>query len=159
MRTPLNRSGSQGATIIEFAFVAPLFFFLVFATIEFGRYFFVQHTVQYATREGTRLALVGLHPDIDGKPMTREATIIKKIRDSADIAVKPDELQISIYPVGADYTDPTGWETTVNAGQGGDYMRVRVQYKYYFMMPFIKGFFPTGVTVITASALYRNELF
>ena len=52
--------GSKGTTAVEFALVAPIFFFLVFGTIEFGWYFFVQHTIQSATRDGTRFALVGL---------------------------------------------------------------------------------------------------
>jgi Flp pilus assembly protein TadG len=159
MRISHNRSRSKGATLIEFALVAPLFFFLVFATIEFGRYFFVQHAIQYATREGTRFALVGKTlKDQSGNDMTRADSIIATIKTTAATAVKSG-LQINIYPVGSGYTDPTGWETKIDAGQGGDYMRVRVQYQYRFFTPFIKNFFPQGVTTIKASALYRNELF
>ena len=44
---------------MEFALTLPVFFILVIGIIEFGWYFFVQHTLQYATREGMRLALVG----------------------------------------------------------------------------------------------------
>ena len=53
---------------------------------------------------------------------------------------------ISIYPVtpNSGYTDPTNWETTVNAGQGGDYMRVRTQYTFHFLIPLIGNF--TGGT-------------
>ena len=51
--------GCRGATMVEFAMVLPVFVLLLFGIIEFGRYFFVQHTLQFATREGTRLALVG----------------------------------------------------------------------------------------------------
>lgn len=160
MRISLDRSSSKGATTVEFALISSLFFFLIFATVEFGWYFFVKHTIQYATREGTRLALVGRQlQDNNGNTLSREASIIKKIRDSADLAVNPDDLRISIYPVGAGYTDPADWQTTVNAGQGGDYMRVRTQYTYNFITPFIRVLFPNGVTEIKASALYRNELF
>ncbi len=44
---------------MEFALTLPIFIILVIGIIEFGWYFFVQHTLQYATREGMRLALVG----------------------------------------------------------------------------------------------------
>jgi hypothetical protein len=159
MRSALDRANCKGATIVEFALIAPLFFLVVFATIEFGRFFFVQHTIQYATREGTRFALVGRTlQGPDGQDMSRAASIIATIEQNAAMAVQ-EGLNISIYPVGPPYTDPPGWETTVNAGQGGDYMRVRVRYQYHFITPLIKGFFPEGVTVIEASALYRNELF
>ena len=159
MRISLHRSRSKGATIVEFALVAPLFFLLVFATIEFGRYFFIEHAIQYATREGTRLALVGKTlKDTSNNDMTRADSIVATIRKNVPTTVK-NGLQISIYPVGTGYTDPTGWATTIDAGQGGDIMRVRVQYQFNFITPFIKHFFPAGVTVIKASALYRNELF
>lgn len=160
MKISLNRPDSAGAATVEFALVAMIFFFLVFATVEFGWYFFVSHTIQQATREGTRLALVGARlQDSDGAYMTREASIITTIKDCAAGAVRPNELQISIYPVGPGYTDPNNWQTTVNAGEGGDYMRVRTRYTFNFVTQFIKSFFPNGATEIQASALYRNELF
>jgi Flp pilus assembly protein TadG len=161
-RIPRNMLGSKGATAVEFALIAPLFFFLVFGTLEFGWYFFVQHTLQSATRDGTRFALVGLQlTDQNNNLMTREASIIKTIKDNASVAIDPAALQISIYPVtpGSGYTDPPNWDTTVNAGQGGDYMRVRTQYTFNFLTTFISNFFPAGTLVIQAAALYRNELF
>jgi len=157
-RSPVH--GERGATAVEFALVAPIFFLLIFAILEFGWYFFVEHTVHFATREGTRLALVGTQlNDAGGNPMSREASITSTIKDSAALAVDPDNLLISIYPVGAGYADPAGWETTVNAGAGGDYMRVRTRYTYTFVTPLIRAFFPGGTRVITASTLFRNELF
>ena len=152
--------GERGSTAVEFALVVPLFFLLIFAILEFGWYFFVEHTVQYATREGTRLALVGTQlNDPVGDPMSREDSIISTIHNSAALAVDPDDLSISIFPVGAGYTDPAGWEEIVDAGSGGDYMRVRTRYTYTFITPLIRAFFPGGQRIITASTLFRNELF
>jgi Flp pilus assembly protein TadG len=162
MKIPHHRSNSKGATAVEFALLVPIFALFIFGIIEFGWYFFVQHTIQFATREGTRIALVGLQlkdPNDPNKYLTREASIIKTIKDNAGLAVNPSALQISIYAVGAGYADPQNWETTVNAGTGGDYMRVRVLYTYNFMIPLIGKFFPSGKNVIRAEALYRNELF
>lgn len=151
--------GERGATAVEFALVAPVFFLLVLAIIEFGWHFFVQHTIHYATREGTRIALVGTQlNDAGGNPMSRENTILSTIRDKAALAVDPGDLMISIFPVGSTYADPGGWETTVNAGSGGDYMRVRTRYTYTFFTPFLRAFFPGG-REIQASTLFRNELF
>ncbi|OPY16728.1 TadE/TadG family type IV pilus assembly protein [Syntrophus aciditrophicus] len=153
-------SDSRGVTAVEFALIMPFFFLLLFAIIDFGWYFYSQHTIQFATREGTRLALVGVQlKDKDGNEMSREDSIIKTIQDNAALAVDPAALQISIYPVAAGYSDPEGWEESQNPGSGGDYMRVRVRYTYHFLTPLIGNFFPSGANVIQAQALYRNELF
>ncbi len=155
-----RKTDTQGITIIEFALVLPIFATLLFAIIEFGYYFFVQHTLQFATREGTRLALVGTTlNDISGTPMTRQDSITQTIRNYAAIAVNPAALQISIFPVGPGYTDPTTWQGVTDPGTGGNYMRVRVQYAFNFWTPLIGQFFPSGMRTITAEALYRNEAF
>jgi len=140
--TMKSKKEVRGATAVEFALVLPLFVLLLFGIIDFGWYFFVQHTVQFATREGTRLALVGgTLTDDEGNPLDRTASIIKKIKDSAETAIDPAELSISIFPVTESYSDPTGWENIQNAGNPGDYMRVRTRYTYRFLTPFIGGFF------------------
>jgi len=150
----------RGTAVVEFALVSSIFFLLILGIIEFGWYFFVQHTIHYATREGTRLALVGVQlEDEEGNLMTREASIIKTIKDNASIAVNPNDLLISIYPVGAGYTEPPEWQTMVNAGEGGDYMQVRTRYIFTFITPLIKPLFPGCSKVIQASTLFRNELF
>ena len=79
--------------------VLPVFVLLLFGIIEFGRYFFVQHTLQFATREGTRLALVGgTLVDANGNPLTRVASIIKEIKDNASLAVNPSKIEIIYLP-------------------------------------------------------------
>jgi Flp pilus assembly protein TadG len=152
--------GMRGATIVEFAMVLPLFVLLLFGIFDFGRYFFVQHTLQYATREGTRLALVGgILTDDQGKPMTRVASIIKKIKDNASLAINPSEISISIFPITAAYSDPDKWETQQNAGEPKDYMRVRTWHTYKWLTPLIGNFFTAAASKIQAEATYRNESF
>jgi len=163
---------TRGASAVEFALVMPLFFLLLFGIVDFGWYFFNQHTIQYATREGTRLALVGVtlpnpdyNPDVPGSnPMlSREDSIESKIREEASVALSPanlSNLQIDIYPVKSDYSDPVDWDTAdPDAGTGGQYMRVRVRYNYQFLTPLIGNLFPPGVKEMSAEALYRNENF
>jgi hypothetical protein len=148
---------------VEFAMVLPVFVLLLFGIIEFGRYFFVQHTLQFATREGTRLALVGgTLADANGNPLSRTASIIKKINDNASLAVNPAEISISIFPITATYSDPVGWDdpgVQPNAGEPGAYMRVRTRYTYTFLTPLIGNFFTGAARTIQAEATYRNELF
>lgn len=148
----------KGTTIVEFALVLPLFLLLILGIFDFGRYFFVDHTLQYATREGMRLALVGRTLG----PMSREDSIKQTIKDKASLAVDPSDpsLSIYIYPVTTAYEDPTGWDTSPpNAGDPGSYMRVRTRYTYEFMTPLIGAFFTEGKILVEAQGTYRNELF
>jgi Flp pilus assembly protein TadG len=54
----LCRKYRRGAAVVEFAFVAPLFFTLVFGMIEFGRVVMVQQLLTNATREGARVGVL-----------------------------------------------------------------------------------------------------
>jgi Flp pilus assembly protein TadG len=147
--------GMRGATLVEFALVLPMFVLFLLGIIDFGRYFFVQHTMQFATREGTRLALVG--GTLAG--LDRTHSIIKEIEDNARLAVDPAQISISIFPITATYSDPSNWQGQQNAGGPGDYMRVRTRYTYTFFTPIIGKFFTGGASTINAEATYRNELF
>jgi Flp pilus assembly protein TadG len=152
--------GHRGVTIVEFALVLPLLLVLIFSIIDFGLYFFVEHTLQFATREGVRLALVGRTlDDPNGNPLSREASIIKMINDHAALAVNPSALEISIYPVNPDYTDPTDWKITQDAGGPGSYMRVKTRYYYKFITPLVGALLPNGRILVQSQATYKNELF
>jgi hypothetical protein len=156
----LARKHERGVTIIEFAMVLPLVFILMLSVLDFGLCFFAQHTLQFATREGVRLALVGRTiDDANGNPLTREATIIKTIQDKAAIAIPAAQLSISIYPVANDLKDPNGWQQEQDAGTGGSYMRVRTSFDYHFISPVLKAVFTDGALSLQAQSTYRNEQF
>jgi Flp pilus assembly protein TadG len=155
------RSG-KGTTIVEFAMVFPLLMLLMFGVMDFGFYFFVQHSLQFATREGVRLALVGrtiANPDGSGNQLSRVASIVQTIRNKAAVAVRPADVSVSVFPVDATFVDPSGWQTTQDAGLPGSYMRVRARYTYQFITPLVGAFVPGRSKVIQVQATYRNELF
>ncbi len=51
-------SRSRGQALVEFSIVAPLFFLLLFAIIDFGRYVYYVQILNNAAREGARYAIV-----------------------------------------------------------------------------------------------------
>jgi Flp pilus assembly protein TadG len=155
MNLPRRRK-SRGTAIVEFAMVIPMMLFLFMVIIEFGRYSFVQHTLQFATREGVRLALVGAG---GGTTSQRAASIVRRIQDCAAPAVTPSSLVISIYPINPDYSDPGGWQGTQDPGLPGSYMRVKTQYDLQFITPMIGSFVSGGHILIQAQSTYRNELY
>ncbi|MDR3566495.1 MAG: TadE/TadG family type IV pilus assembly protein [Syntrophobacteraceae bacterium] len=146
--------------MVEFALVLPLFALLICAICDFGCYFFVEHTLQWATREGERLGLVGgTLNDAKGNPETTAQSIVDTIKKYAGVAVDPSKLSISIFPITPPYTNPTGWQSELDSGGPGDTMRVITQYTYTFFTPFMAYFFPKGNLLIQSEATYRNELF
>ena len=50
----------RGAAAVEFAIVVPLLLLILFALVDFGRMFFVQVSLNAASREGARASSVGL---------------------------------------------------------------------------------------------------
>jgi Flp pilus assembly protein TadG len=58
MRSAKTRNQSRGQALVEFALVAPVFFLILFAVIEGGRFILYYETLNNATREGARYAIV-----------------------------------------------------------------------------------------------------
>lgn len=153
--------------MVEFALVLPLFALLLCGIIDFGRYFFIQHTLEFATREGARLGLVGgILEDAQGSNDTekRKNSIIEMIREKASPAVALSRDSICIFEIsGPDYSNPEDCTGQQDPGLPGEYMRVLTRYEYTFITPFVGDFFSEngvkGIATIRAEATYRNELF
>jgi Flp pilus assembly protein TadG len=58
MTNAQNRKGQSGASLVEFAVLAPLLFALLFGIVEFGWLFARNVDVGHGAREGVRLAAV-----------------------------------------------------------------------------------------------------
>lgn len=56
MKTERRFHDRRGTSAVEFAFIAPLFFLLIFGMIEFSRAMMVQQALTSASREGARVA-------------------------------------------------------------------------------------------------------
>jgi hypothetical protein len=114
MRTPVarppkprrarsRRAQRRGATIVEFAMVAPLFFLLIFGMIEFGRMIMVQQLLVAASREGGREAM------LDG---TTSGAVITRVRDYlTSTSIDGAAATVTVTPDPA--TAETGTEITV----------------------------------------------
>lgn len=153
---------NRGQSTVEMSILLLPFLLLVLGVVEFGWYFLHQHTLQFATREGMRLALVGEQLlDENGKVLTREASIIQTVKDQAAEVLDAEQLHVWVYPVTSTYEDPKGWETQLPvAGESGQYMRVRVRHDHRLLTPLIGGFFPDRSSFsMWAEGTYRNEMF
>lgn len=75
MRRFPSRSHQSGATIIEFALVASIFFLIMLAIFEFGRAFYVRNSSQHLTRCIAREAVV-LPPTPAGAEQAKSACLM-----------------------------------------------------------------------------------
>ena len=79
----VKRAG-RGSTLVEFALIAPLLFFLMFVIIELAILFWVNLTMQYAVREGARYSVTG-QSNLDPATVNQQRylAVIQKIKDSS----------------------------------------------------------------------------
>lgn len=121
-----------GAAVVEFALVAPLFFVLVFGTVEYGRYVMVQQTLTNASREGARVRVLSASTDADAT------------------------TAVNNYLTGAGITGQTVTVTKLTSAS------TDVPYQVTVSIPFSKvswvatPWFLTGVTM-TSSTVMRHE--
>lgn len=83
------RRNRRGASAVEFAMVAPVFFLLIFGMVEYGRMVMVQQVITNASREGARRAV------LDGSTTAGVQSAVTSYLESggiknAEITVTPD---------------------------------------------------------------------
>ncbi len=80
----------HGVAAVEFAFVAPIFFMLVFALIEFSRMMMVQQALTNAAREGCRTAVLATTrdgSDVDSSVRDYLQSVMSNASDSGEVRV------------------------------------------------------------------------
>ena len=65
-RRLLAARGDRGMTAIEFVFLTPVLFLMIFATVQFALYFFADHVAQAAAQAGARKARAEADADPGG---------------------------------------------------------------------------------------------
>jgi len=63
MITTKRTQSRRGSAVLEAALVFPILISLSFGWVEFGRFFFIKHTLQSAAREGARAAVTSTSGD------------------------------------------------------------------------------------------------
>lgn len=98
----------RGATVVEFAVVAPLLFLLLFGVIEIGRLIATYTSVSAAAREGARYAVaVSESPFTPGVPRYADCAGIKEAAKAKSIMVDLDDSDIVVsWDTGPDAATP-----------------------------------------------------
>src|SRR6476661_5015651 len=129
-RRGMGRAGSRAQALVEFALVAPLFFLLIFAVIDFGRYVYYVQILNNAAREGARYAIVHGNNSLDATGPTSS--------DPSGSAVKTVVRQYAVGVIGDSsvlVVTPTWNPSTLN-GRGTE-VTVRVSYPFHSVIPVV----------------------
>lgn len=145
-----TRSEDRGATLVEFALIAPLLFLLLFGVIEFGRVIATFTAVTTAAREGARYGTTVGDSDVNpGTPRYLDCAGIRNAARSKAVLVTLADSDIQI-------TYDNGPGTAVDAGcqgglpaptpalvQSGDRITVTVRSQFQSPIPLISNFLGT----------------
>lgn len=109
----LRSNKQEGASLVEFSLLAPLFVVLLFGLVEFGLAIYNKGVVTNASREGTRFGVVFTTP--------RKTT--------GEITAKVQE-----YLTKSGFTDTVTVNVTGAGGTSGNPLSVTVTYPYNFQV-------------------------
>jgi hypothetical protein len=144
-----RRHTSRAQAMVEFALVAPIFFFLLFGVIEAGRFVFYYEMLNSATREGARYAIVhgynaGVNGDCDSGPRPPAATNPSCDLSGARVKEAVRKAAHGLVGIGAFetlsvYWCPTGDLVACTATPGdngrGSVVTVKAVYRYPPILP------------------------
>jgi Flp pilus assembly protein TadG len=135
-----RRSKRRGASAVEFAVVAPVFFLLVFGMIEYGRLVMVQQILTNAAREGARRAI------LQDATSSAVITTVRNYLTNASINGNNPNLTITVTPA-PEQAQPSDETITV---------AIRLPYRDVSWLP--SPFF-LGSTYMNAKSAMRRETF
>ena len=148
----LKQARQTGATVVEFAIIAPVFLLLMIAVIELSMAYFANLTMQHAVREGARYAVTGQsNLDPNASNQQRYQAVIQKMKDSS----------MGMYDKVNPVISVNGISTTSASmfGNAGDIVVISVDCSWPFSTPMIAAFFKDGKAHFVVAATMRNESF
>jgi Flp pilus assembly protein TadG len=104
----------RGASAVEFAFIAPVMFILIFGVIEFSRVVMVHHTLTDGVRDAAREASL---PTMKSAS-TVESNLRSRLSASIPAASGGNAVAITVLP------------SDLSAAKSGDSVRVKVAVNY-----------------------------
>lgn len=151
-----HRKRERGATLVEMAIIAPVFFLILLSLIELSMMFFATLTMQYAVREGARYAITGqsnLDPATGAQQ--RYAAVIASIRDNS----------LGMFDMLAPVISVNGTSYASNAytsgmfGAAGTIIVLQLDCTWGVTTPFLSSVFSDGKYHFAVAATMRNEYF
>ena len=132
---PAGSRHGRGQAVVEFALIAPIFFLVLLAIIEAGRFMFYYETLNNATREGARYAIVNGANSLTcptGPPETGSVAC-----DPTGEDVKERVRNAAFNVLGTGITVTPTWSNPETNGRGST-VTVAAVYTYTSLIPLIQ---------------------
>lgn len=146
----------HGQSMIEFALLAPVFFLLLFGTIDLGRGIYIYNTISDAAREGTRAAI-----PFDN-PLPTNATVLTAVQQKlgGGFSLSPDPcLATPPCTTPSTPTQPnTGWiwYSSGIGSPGHGKVSVKISYLFQPWVPVVREAAGNGVVISAESSMYTE---
>ena len=137
IQDPDRNPDERGASLVEFAVLAPLLLILVLGIVEFGWLFGQFNDVRHGAREGGRWAAVDGGPSVD--PTNQE------IADYVCTAMDGLDAGMTLIEVSLLQLDGPDAGTDIGVGDTGR-LNVRVEVSSLSNVPLITGFLPAELS-------------
>lgn len=159
----------RGLSMVEIAFVMPLFLLMIFAVIEIGRLWAAKQALTAAAREGARVLVLpygaGLTYNSDGEVQAAAIAIVRDYLNSSGVAVvaTTEIIPVRVAP-GGDSTLGTAddtFERNYTNGQRGERVGIHIKHDFDTVLVGILGMFGRADNPnqfkIAATALLDHE--
>jgi hypothetical protein len=140
-------SASEGTNVIEAAIITPLLLIVTFAIVDFAVLLYVHLALANGVSLATRYGVPG--NTMPG--LSREASMKAAMRDNTP-TLTLDDAAFTFSHMGA---GGGGW--VAGAGGPSDVEKLRVDYTYHLMTPFLKPLFPNGEINFRVESAMKNE--
>ena len=152
-----NRRSGRAQALVEFAITAPIFLFMLFSIIDFGRYVYYVQILNNAAREGARFAIVnGANSFTPVGPATDNPAVATVVRNYA-VGVIGDDTILEIHscwkPEKQDCW-PTDDPMVVASNNRESTVHVWVEYEFHAVIPLVP---IPGITITGESTLVINN--
>ncbi len=150
----VTRDKKRGSALVEFAFIVPLLFALVFGVIDFGRALYSYHFVSNAAREATRWASVRGWTCTDLNNCRASASDISAyVKSIAPLGIDTSSSRLSATTTWVAPPNNLAICNTYNNNPGCA-VQVQVNYQFKFVLPFL----PTsGITMSSTSQMIISQ--
>jgi len=140
-------SASEGTNMIEAAIITPLLLVVTFAIIDFGVLLYVNLALANGVSVATRFGVPG--NTMPG--LSREASMRAAMRSNTP-TLTLDDAAFSFSHMGAG-----GGPWVAGAGGPNDIEKLRVDYTYHLMTPFLRPLFTNGEINFRVESAMKNE--
>ena len=123
----------RGAEALEFAFAFPVLLVMLYGIFEFGRFLWIQNTLEYAVEEAARSAIVG---------GTTSSSTISAVVESKIVGLKTSDISVSV--------------SVETSGGTPTFVTITVVYVY---SPLVDLFDVSGLTMVDITRKTRMPYF